>query len=575
MYGIALIQSDNGLVTNNTITGSLSGIAVYLNQGTTIEGNTLNQCNTGLDMGSLGDSRIHDNTIASAGSGGISLQGAFDSTYVEENTITDAGEVGIITSGVDGNSFEIRNNVVENSLIAGIALEESHWVNVSNNHIRNIQMDSSAGIELGITDDSLISGNIIEDPTLGFRILGSSDNLFTDNTAGPAELGIGLYTTYKLRTPVISTDNTFSNNLVNATVAVNGTITINQSIAGPVATLQHPWGSQQGDLVKKYLGYEIEPIVQQSIRHTFSSSSQDLIGSMISPNYWNVTVTTGPNIVGGPYIGGNYWADPDGTGWSQTHPDRGDGFCNASFVIDADNTDYLPLHRNTSSSNIGVFRNGSFFLAASNSPGGGTVNAFNFGQEGDVPVAGDWNADGKTEAGVFRDGAFFLASSNTPGGGNVSYFIFGQAGDIPVAGHESGIDNDTVGVFRNGMFYLASSNTPGGGTVTAFNFGQAGDIPVAGDWTGSGTTTVGIFRSGAFFLASSNTPGGGTVNAFTFGQAGDIPVVGDWNADGATEVGIFRNGAFYLASRNENGGGTVTAFGYGMAGDVPVAGKWT
>ncbi len=32
------------------------------------------------------------------------------------------------------------------------------------------------------------------------------------------------------------------------------------------------------------------------------------------------------NIVGGPYIGGNYWADPDGTGWSQTHYDVGQGF---------------------------------------------------------------------------------------------------------------------------------------------------------------------------------------------------------------------------------------------------------
>ena len=64
-------------------------------------------------------------------------------------------------------------------------------------------------------------------------------------------------------------------------------------------------------------------------------------------NYWNITKTSGTNIVGGPYLGGNYWASPDGSGFSETHADRGDGFCNASFVIDMNNTDYLPLHTYT------------------------------------------------------------------------------------------------------------------------------------------------------------------------------------------------------------------------------------
>jgi len=229
----------------------------------------------------------------------------------------------------------------------------------------------------------------------------------------------------------------------------------------------------------------------------------------------------------------------------------------------------------TNASTIGIFRTGNFYLASSNINGGGTVNAFNFGMTGDVPVTGDWNGDGTATVGIFRTGNFYLASSNIPGGGTVNAFNFGMDGDVPVAGKWSGSGAATVGIFRSGNFFLASSNIPGGGTVNAFNFGMAGDVPVAGDWNGDGTTTVGIFRSGNFFLASSNIPGGGTVNAFNFGMAGDVPVVGDWNADGKTEVGIFRNGAVYLASSNIPGGGTVTAFTYGMAGDEPVAGKWT
>ena len=58
----------------------------------------------------------------------------------------------------------------------------------------------------------------------------------------------------------------------------------------------------------------------------------------------NYTKSAGPNIVGGPYLGGNFWAFPNGTGFSQTHPDtNGDGFCDEPYPVTEDATDYLPL----------------------------------------------------------------------------------------------------------------------------------------------------------------------------------------------------------------------------------------
>ena len=239
-------------------------------------------------------------------------------------------------------------------------------------------------------------------------------------------------------------------------------------------------------------------------------------------------------------------------------------------------TNYITVNSLTPiNSTIGIFRNGEFFLASNNSDGGGTVNALDYGQTGDMPVIGDWNGDGLDTVGIFRNGEFFLASNNSDGGGTVNALGYGQTGDMPVIGDWNGDGTDTVGIFRNGSFFLASRNENGGGTVTAFNFGQAGDVPVIGDWDGDGLDTAGIFRSGTFFLASRNENGGGTVTAFNFGMTGDVPVTGGWNEDGVTEVGIFRNGVVYLASNNIPGGGTVTAFTYGMTGDEPVAGKWT
>jgi len=224
-------------------------------------------------------------------------------------------------------------------------------------------------------------------------------------------------------------------------------------------------------------------------------------------------------------------------------------------------------------STMGVFRNGTWYLASANQNSGGSVTKFQFGATdgGDVPLAGNWNGNGDT-VGVFRsNGQFFLSNSNT---NNIaSGFLFGTRGDVPIAGDWNGDGVDTVGVFRNGVFYLASENVIGGATVTFFTFGNtAGDVPIAGDWNGDGVDTVGVFRNGTFFLASANQNSGSSVNSFTFGADGDTPLV--WHHDGMDTVGVFRNGVVYLASENVNGGGTVTYFTYGKASDAPVNGIW-
>lgn len=54
-------------------------------------------------------------------------------------------------------------------------------------------------------------------------------------------------------------------------------------------------------------------------------------------NTWNVTNRTANNIIGGKFIGGNYWSDYGG--W-HTRPA---GFGYEPYVIDENNTDYLPL----------------------------------------------------------------------------------------------------------------------------------------------------------------------------------------------------------------------------------------
>jgi len=214
---------------------------------------------------------------------------------------------------------------------------------------------------------------------------------------------------------------------------------------------------------------------------------------------------------------------------SSTYTPTGAGL--AMIRVTADGQSFYPQINVTggSTSTVGIFRNGTFYLASANQNNGGTVNGFTFGTKGDIPIAGNWTGSGKDTVGIFRNGTFFLASSNTNGGGTVTGFMFGTTGDVPIAGHWTPGASDTVGIFRKGTFYLASANQNNGGTVTGFTFGTTGDIPVVGDWTGSGKDTVGVFRNGVFYLASANQNNGGTITGFTFGQTGDNPVTGTWS----------------------------------------------
>ncbi|WP_440951202.1 NosD domain-containing protein [Methanosphaerula subterraneus] len=65
-------------------------------------------------------------------------------------------------------------------------------------------------------------------------------------------------------------------------------------------------------------------------------------------NTWNVAKTAGPNILGGGFIGGNYWASPSGNGWSETHLDSdGDGICDQPYAVYLGDIDQLPLAKAT------------------------------------------------------------------------------------------------------------------------------------------------------------------------------------------------------------------------------------
>jgi parallel beta-helix repeat protein len=79
------------------------------------------------------------------------------------------------------------------------------------------------------------------------------------------------------------------------------------------------------------------------VRNNYLNNTDNGFFGASTAGLLNYEKTAGTNIVGGPFLGGNFWANPSGTGFSQTHPDAdGDGICDEPFVME-DSTDALPL----------------------------------------------------------------------------------------------------------------------------------------------------------------------------------------------------------------------------------------
>ncbi|MEA2297653.1 MAG: lysyl endopeptidase [Solirubrobacteraceae bacterium] len=245
---------------------------------------------------------------------------------------------------------------------------------------------------------------------------------------------------------------------------------------------------------------------------------------------------------------------------------------------------------------FGWYRPGNqqFYIADSSTPS--AFVSFQYGNDGDLPLSGDWTGQGLATVGLFRPGnkTFYLASSNAPPVVPSAFFTcdFAQPGDVPVAGRwNASAQFDTIGLFREAAdgagptFYLWNANGTDGSDIgppdvtVTLDIAAATYLPLVGDWEGQGFETVGLYRAGfaTFYLWYANG-GGPPTSTVQYGTYGDAPVVGDWTSSGVDTLGVLRvpstpgSSAFYLNYENlPTGGNLVLAVPEAQSGDVPLA----
>ncbi|MBN2014476.1 MAG: DUF2341 domain-containing protein, partial [Candidatus Altiarchaeota archaeon] len=221
-------------------------------------------------------------------------------------------------------------------------LEITDWYNgvanyyANNNTFYNITSELNYyGVYFGYTNYTNLTESTISNSLIGLWMLYSSFNTVYNSTFTSCSyegVRIGADSTY----------NIFSNMTVSNGLNRGIFIEYAQNNTIKDSRIENNAGS---GIYVYWAGFS--PTENNKIYNNLFNNTNNSIINMFTAyiNNWNTTNQTGTRIYSsGTNIGGNYWTNATGTGYSDTCNDTNeDGFCDDPYTLAANNTDYLPL----------------------------------------------------------------------------------------------------------------------------------------------------------------------------------------------------------------------------------------
>lgn len=307
--GILLSSSKNITVTNNNVYDNNDyGISLYSSSNITLTNNTVNLNNYGILLYSSNSNTLTNNTFTN------------DGLFVSSSYHSD-----VANNTVNGKPLVYLEEAADYAITATAG--QVILVNCTNITVSNQEVSSaSVGVELVNTNNSTIINNTANVNYYGIYLDSSSTNNITDNTASN-NIFAGILLYYSGTNTLIN--NTASNNeycgffqYYSDTNTLSGN-TVNSNYDGICledsnsSTLANNIASNNTDY-----GIYLDESNNNTIYNNYlnnTNNARDDDGN----NTWNITKTSGTNIVGGSWLCGNYWSDyagedTDGNGLGDT-----------------------------------------------------------------------------------------------------------------------------------------------------------------------------------------------------------------------------------------------------------------
>jgi parallel beta-helix repeat protein len=304
---------------------------------------------------SIIESRIENGVGPEGRSEGIVLLDVFNVEIRKNEFISNTGD-GVSISGVSG--LDCTDNLFEGNLVGLTILnspgssafdtfyvEKNQDVHVNGNTFRKNTLSS---LNMMASPGSFIEHNVFEENGWGVKISGQdaygmiiANNILKNNKGAAVIVDGG---------PCIIRDNTIDNNHTGEETSDGWGVTKNAdgiSLGGNGHTVTGNTITNNDVGIRIYWDAEDSTISNNKFVNRINFFAQGGVGpygARIAENSWNVKKAAGTNIMDGPYIGGNFWGQPDGKGFSQVTQDAdGDGFCDQPYQLNEKNADALPL----------------------------------------------------------------------------------------------------------------------------------------------------------------------------------------------------------------------------------------
>lgn len=313
--------------------------AVIVANANSLRIKNLNLSPEGLQLFFVNDSKITDSTVFSD----IWLDGAALRLYqshgneVRHNNFS----IPVVPWGTVIRLEHSDNNIVsDNGVASGQGVEIVLIRNLNTSIIRNNFTSTNTYYQVGSLT-AFESSGFITDNQMNFENAGSGLTVSSSNfTIARNNITVGEGVGILLDSGSLST---VDSNIVRTHGSNSPAIQIYSSgnVSHNTLYTLHPTAQDSYGMV----AYAQDVLIYDNIINT-TASPPVLVGYWNAS--WNVGKQQGENIVGGPFIGGNFYARANGSGYSQTCGDENqDGICDTPLVHNVGNIDYLPLSKNS------------------------------------------------------------------------------------------------------------------------------------------------------------------------------------------------------------------------------------